>query len=382
MLLIRRWWQRCALLGILTLIASFLFIYSPGTKIPWRDTRQSQGDSNRSTPTVIGWPKISPSMKKILRKSVLIVAGKRTGSSFFGEFFNRNHDVFYYFEPLEIFTRLVLTGQLSPDLFDAYATDTLLRILQCDFTGIVAQWKFLRKHGCTCSKAIASTELCRKEYENSQNWTIPSSLQREILEYECHQHNIVAVKTIRIYDLNLLRFIAMNHNIDLKIIQLVRDPRAVYHSRVVLNAPNYDYQRKKTCFGEMEDYCRNVKKSITIGKSGQSWLKGHYRLVRYEDIATGKMDMMMEIYEFIGIELSRNVNGWLRSLNLLKNNTKVKGPFSTMNGADNALKLWRKQMRYQTIETLQRVCKDSMELLGYKIFDTELKLRNTKFRSF
>uniref|UniRef100_A0ABM0M395 Carbohydrate sulfotransferase 1-like n=1 Tax=Saccoglossus kowalevskii TaxID=10224 RepID=A0ABM0M395_SACKO len=62
------------------------------------------------------------------QRHIILLASKRTGSSFLGEIFNRNPEVMYVFEPLFQFTEKVIGGKMNADVFDAQSKDRYMLI--------------------------------------------------------------------------------------------------------------------------------------------------------------------------------------------------------------------------------------------------------------
>ena len=122
---------------------------------------------------------------------VVLHCSFRSGSSFLGELFNNNPDAFYVFEPL--------TGT-KPDQH--------LQILERVIN--------------TC---------------NSRHWGITERTNSfnhpETVFSRCLFNQILAIKTVRIRDISLLRNLTIwDSSTPLRVVHLLRDPRAVLQSRL------------------------------------------------------------------------------------------------------------------------------------------------------
>ena len=83
-----------------------------------------------------------------LPRSVLVLAYQRTGSTYFGELFNRDRRAFYLYEPLDgIYSSIygTLPGWSTPSDISSYANGTL-RYAQCNITSSQQQALFKAIH--------------------------------------------------------------------------------------------------------------------------------------------------------------------------------------------------------------------------------------------
>lgn len=166
--------------------------------------------------------------KKIIQRGklfVLMVTGFRTGSTFLGEMFNQNSDVFYMFEPLhhKYLNRQIdkmegVTNQSSM----AELKTSFLKGLFYNCTAYAVDFRKTMKH-----------LRCGTQEENliRFNTTECPPLDQDIMTNSCLSKKIVAPKVIRIFSLTELEQITEIEDVNLKIIHLVRDPRATVRSR-------------------------------------------------------------------------------------------------------------------------------------------------------
>ncbi|KAK3559129.1 hypothetical protein QTP86_005031 [Hemibagrus guttatus] len=259
-------------------------------------------------------------------KHILLLATTRTGSSFVGEFFNQHgSNMFYLFEPLWHVERMLTLeggGTNGTALTQAYR-DILRQLFLCDFTMLetfiepppkdhVTTGLFRRESSQSLCTDPVCTPFVKKGYEpyhcrnrrcGPLNLTLAS---QSCLEKEHH-----AIKSVRVRQLETLRSLAEDSRLDLKVIQLVRDPRAMLASRMVAFANKYEHWKRWTMDGDipnddnevrkLKGNCENIRMSAEVGLRQPSWLRGRYMLVRYEDIAMFPMLKAAEMYRFTGI---------------------------------------------------------------------------------
>ncbi|CAH1239304.1 CHST3 [Branchiostoma lanceolatum] len=192
-----------------------------------------------------------PSGDPARRLAVVVFAQMRTGSSFTGQLFNQNPSFFYMFEPLwhlhhpqnvaaNTSTReknsrakahLSATVHRPPE---ATFAKVLGEILSCDFGEFT---KFIGRKGLfKVGFDQALTRFC----DEVLHWPPrrcafalrPQTLPK-LVKY-CKRTPYTAVKTIRIQNMDSLEYLLADPTLDLKIVHLVRDPRAIMTSRLSL----------------------------------------------------------------------------------------------------------------------------------------------------
>ncbi|XP_077979237.1 carbohydrate sulfotransferase 3-like [Glandiceps talaboti] len=311
-----------------------------------------------------------------MKLHVLIFASKRTGSSFLGEYFNQNPRFFYSREPLKTMTQMALQKKISDALFDTLSVDVVSKFFHCDFSE-AHPWFSLLTPGCPYSIALNDTSICHR---TGILKNVPLSKQNvtDILTPSCQGRDHIAIKVIRMYDLNLLRSFALDPTLNIKIIHLVRDPRAVFQSRNTINEHNEDFARRKVIVDEVTDYCRNLAKNLAIARSGLLGLEGKYKLVRYEDLATRPVEMMKDMYDFLRLSYSPEVETWLQKNTVINTGD----PFLTSKNAKFVLKKWRHAMPWNKVRDIQNKCTVAMDLLHYHLLKNDKDLRKDSIPTF
>ncbi|XP_037610726.1 carbohydrate sulfotransferase 3b [Sebastes umbrosus] len=328
------------------------------------------------------------------RKHILLLATTRTGSSFVGEFFNQQGDnMFYLFEPLwhvEKMLTLETGGTNATAAAKAYR-EVLQQLLLCDFSLLesfieplpvdhITAGLFRRESSSSlCEESVCSPVIkgvfepyrCRTRRCGPLNLTMASQ--------SCLQKDHRAIKSVRVRQLENLRPLAEDPRLDVKFIQLVRDPRAVLASRMVAFEAKYKNWKQWAADGDVpiDDYevrklkgnCDNIRMSAEIGLRQPPWLRRRYMLVRYEDIARFPMRKATEMYKFTGIPFTPQVKSWI-----LKNTQASKetsGVYSTQKNSSEQVEKWRFRLPFKIAQVVQRVCGRTLKLFGYKIVTSE-----------
>ncbi|KAM4624241.1 carbohydrate sulfotransferase 3b [Polymixia lowei] len=328
------------------------------------------------------------------RKHILLLATTRTGSSFVGEFFNQQGDnMFYLFEPLWHVERMLTleTGGTNATAAAPAYRDVLQKLFLCDFSLLesfidplpvdhITTALFRRESSSSlCEESVCSPFVkgvferyhCRTRRCGPLNLTMASE--------SCLQKEHRAIKSVRVRQLETLRPLAEDPRLDVKFIQLVRDPRAVLASRMVAFAAKYKNWKQWAMNGDvpidddevrkLKGNCDNIRMSAEIGLRQPPWLRRRYMLVRYEDIARFPMRKASEMYRFSGIPFTPQVKAWI-----LKNTQASKeasGVYSTQKNSSEQVEKWRFSIPFKIAQVVQKVCGPTLKLFGYKFVTSE-----------
>lgn len=331
------------------------------------------------------------------RKHILLLATTRTGSSFVGEFFNQHGDnMFYLFEPLwhvEKMLSLETRGTNATAAAKAYR-DVLQQLFLCDFSLLesfinpvpvdhITTALFRRESSSSlCDESVCSPVIkgvferyhCKTRRCGPLNLTMASKF--------CLQKGHRAIKSVRVRQLDTLRPLVEDPHLDVKFIQLVRDPRAVLASRMVAFAANYKNWKQWAIDGDvpidddevkkLKGNCDNIRMSAEVGLKQPPWLRRRYMLVRYEDVARFPMSKAVEMYRFIGIPLTQQVKSWI--LKNTQTSKEASGVYSTQKNSSEQVEKWRFSLPFKIVQVVQRICGPTLKLFGYKFVSSEKML--------
>ncbi|XP_066536138.1 carbohydrate sulfotransferase 3a [Hoplias malabaricus] len=332
-------------------------------------------------------------------KHILLLAATRTGSSFVGEFFNQlGSNMFYLFEPLWHVERM-----LSEDMGIPNATvsslayrDVLLSLFLCDFSLLerfisppphehVTPGLFRRESSMALCEEQVCTPVVKNVFERYRCKTRRCGpLNLTLASEACMRKEYRAIKTVRVRQLETLRLLVEDPRLDIKVIQLVRDPRAILASRMVAFSNKYQTWKSWAANGEvpiedeevkrLQGNCNQIRMSAELGLSRPNWLENRYMLVRYEDIARYPMQKAADMYRFTGIPFTSQARDWI-----LKNthtSEVTSGVYSTQKNSSEHVEKWRYSIPFKLAQVVQEVCGPAMHLFGYKFVDSEQTLMN------
>ncbi|NXW03924.1 CHST3 sulfotransferase, partial [Fregetta grallaria] len=335
------------------------------------------------------------------RRHVLLMATTRTGSSFVGEFFNQQGSIFYLFEPLWHIERTVT---FEPGGANAVGSalvyrDVLKQLFLCDLyilesfispapEGHLTPFMFRRGSSRSLCEEPVCTPSAKKVFEkyhckNRRCGPLNITLAAEA----CRRKQHVALKTVRIRQLEFLQPLVEDPRLDVRIIQLVRDPRAVLASRMVAFSGKYETWKKWASEGEaplreeevqrLRGNCESIRLSAELGLRQPGWLRGRYMLVRYEDVAQAPLQKAEEMYRFAGLPLTPQVEEWISKNTQAPRDSN--GVYSTRKNSSEQFEKWRFSIPFKLAQVVQDACAPAMRLFGYKLADSPAALANRSF---
>ncbi|XP_005390077.1 PREDICTED: carbohydrate sulfotransferase 3 [Chinchilla lanigera] len=332
------------------------------------------------------------------RRHVLLMATTRTGSSFVGEFFNQQGNIFYLFEPLWHIERTVSFEQRGASAAGSALVyrDVLQQLFLCDLYVLepfispvpeahLTQFMFRRGSSRSLCEDPVCTPFVKKVFEKYHCKDRRCGPLNVTLAAEaCRRKDHMALKAVRIRQLEFLQPLAEDPRLDLRVIQLVRDPRAVLASRMVAFAGKYETWKKWLAEGQdqlreeevqrLRGNCESIRLSAELGLRQPTWLRGRYMLVRYEDVARRPLQKAREMYRFAGIPLTPQVEDWIQK------NTQAaldsSGIYSTQKNSSEQFEKWRFSMPFKLAQVVQAACAPTMRLFGYKLAKDAASLTN------
>ncbi|XP_038070473.1 carbohydrate sulfotransferase 1-like [Patiria miniata] len=307
---------------------------------------------------------------------ILIVTNRRSGSSFLGQFFNQHPDVFFQFEPLKL---TEWKQEFYPD-----GIEYLRHLLKCQFDKTPYLVEFYNREPLhrASSKVMNDFPLCNltESLPKKSRYKVRCPpLETLPLIQTCQKKQHQTIKLIRLYSIASLEPIALDHDINLKIIHLVRDPRATYISRSRIPGANVSSVLGKSLDAGISYLCRRINRNLDFIRSQPAWLQGKYKLVRYEDIANNPKKLAQEIYKFTGLgQLPQEVLKWIQSntqKSAIKPNMQPgESHYSTTRNASQVPEAWRYEVPLKVVLRMQEFCRETLRYLGYREVRTTKEL--------
>ena len=291
-----------------------------------------------------------------IRKNLIILSPGRAGSSFLGSLFDSNQEVMYFFEPLYFpavkwFKSRFATEEQQKN-YKTYCNLLIDSLFQCDFSNSNESilWALDSRFSRGKSKALSK---------------LPK-ISNTLLGESCnsHNHTVIKILTDRVphQTIETLKEIFQHNNrYDVKMIHLVRDPRAVVYSMVQLK---WIKHHSDPMFSEdVHNVCDPVLQNLRLGLvSPPPWLKDRFKVIRYEDLALNTLNVTQELYKFAGFDWSESVNEWISTL---AKNTQKGGVYSLRKNASISIVRWINAPE-PFIKAVENTCGDLMDFLGYE----------------
>ncbi|XP_072492614.1 carbohydrate sulfotransferase 4-like [Notamacropus eugenii] len=326
---------------------------------------------------------------------VLILSSWRSGSSFVGQLFSQHPDVFYLMEPAWHVWMTLSPGGAGQ--LQMAVRDLIRSVFLCDMTVFDAYMaQDLRKQSSLfmweTSRALCSPPAChlfnREAIIHSADCKILCGKQPfNLVEEACKSYSHVVLKEVRFFNLKTLQPLLTDPSLNLRIIHLVRDPRAVFRSRqntkdqlmhdshVVMGNQWNRIKNEDRPYYVMKAICQSQQEIYNAAQLLPVSLRDRYLLIRYEDLVQDPLTQTSKLYEFAGLPFLPQLQIWVHNI------TRGKGmgghAFQTNSrNAQNVSQAWRWSLPHDQVVQLQKICKDTMNLMGYLPVFSEKDQRN------
>ncbi|XP_075693232.1 carbohydrate sulfotransferase 6-like [Rhinoderma darwinii] len=326
---------------------------------------------------------------------LLILSSWRSGSSFVGQIFSQHPDAFYLMEPA--WHVWVTMYQNSAKVLNMAVRDLVRSVFLCDmsvFDSYMPQERNVSSlFQWAASRALCTVPACtsfpRDEITNEMSCkTLCGKYPFHNVEQACNLYSHVVIKEVRFFDLKVLYPLLTDPSLNLKILHLVRDPRAVAKSReqsrkalmrdngIVLNTNGTKVDDSK--YEVIQEICRShVQIYETATYKTPSFLKDRYMLVRYEDVVRDPLREISEMYKFAELKLTNKLERWIYNITHGRSSGNKKEAFKiTSRNAVNVSQAWRNVLSFEKVKKIQDVCKGAMNMLGYQLVDSETEQKD------
>ncbi|XP_055477447.1 carbohydrate sulfotransferase 5 [Psammomys obesus] len=330
------------------------------------------------------------------RVHVLVLSSWRSGSSFVGQLFSQHPDVFYLMEPAWHVWDTLSRG--SAPALQMAVRDLVRSVFLCDLDVFDAYLPWRRNISdlfqWAVSRALCSPPVCNafaRGNISSEEVCKPLCAARPfaLAQEACSSYSHVVLKEVRFFNLQVLYPLLSDPALDLRIVHLVRDPRAVLRSReqtakalardngIVLGT-NGTWVEADPGLRVVSEVCRShVRIAEAALRKPPPFLRDRYRLVRYEDLARDPLSEIRGLYAFTGLSLTPQLQTWIHNI------THGSGPGArreafktTSRDALSVSQAWRHTLPFAKIRRVQELCAGALQLLGYRPVHSELEQRD------
>ncbi|XP_037627006.1 carbohydrate sulfotransferase 7 [Sebastes umbrosus] len=335
------------------------------------------------------------------RVNIYLHATWRTGSSFLGELFNQHPGVFYLYEPMWHIWQALYPGDAGS--LQGAVRDMMSALYRCDFsvlklysgpnqnltTAFMFGWKM--------NKVICSEPLCDAHLRH-QVGLVREDLcakcpKRDIreLERECMKYPVMVIKGVRVLDLSTLVPLMKDPEVNLQVIQLFRDPRAVHNSRLKskqalvkesiqvlrskkqtdkykrLLVPSSRVNRAESYVSSaMELICENWLSDLLLVLNAPPWVRRSYMRVRYEDLVLRPLEELQRLFNFSNLSSFPDLDRFALNMTHGQGYSSDRPFLISSRDAKEAIYAWRERLSVEQIQQVEAYCSEVMRQLGYE----------------
>jgi len=288
---------------------------------------------------------------------ILIVTTWRSGSTFMGDLFTSIPTAFYHYEPYlhEGIRRMRRNEDLRH----------LRSLFQCDYRGVEESYfSYGLAHPELFSHNRRLWRRCTRRRRSSTN----VCMRRNVLAQICLQSPIQVAKTVRLPLRLAASLMEEPAFADMRVILLVRDPRASMESRrhrtwcrANASTDNADCSNPaRLCADMLDDY--HQARGLAAG--------ANFAAVRYEDFVR-RPDLALEAAGLVPTERTRKFLA-------AHTRTDVGGVSSTRRNSVDAPYKWATRADYGRVLAVEKVCAEAMAKWRYRPFDDEGAMRGAR----
>nr|XP_006823475.1 PREDICTED: carbohydrate sulfotransferase 3-like [Saccoglossus kowalevskii] len=158
---------------------------------------------------------------------------------------------------------------------------------------------------------------------------------------------------------------------NVKVIQVVRDPRGMSSSRARFqiykkykNTPSRDEMLDKLD-DIVRNYCAWMETNYVSVMHGPEWLRNNYKIVRFEDLVARPAESAAALYKFVGLPITDKVRQKIRTLEEEK-------PMDA--------EAWRFKTGMELARRAQEMCSPTVyDMFGYRMINRGGILMNKNF---
>ncbi|OCT95340.1 hypothetical protein XELAEV_18013028mg [Xenopus laevis] len=345
------------------------------------------------------------------RTHVYIHATWRSGSSFLGEIFNQHPHVFYLYEPAWHMWQSLYPG--DAESLQGALRDLLGSLFRCDFSALSlyagGNISTAGLFGWKSNKVICSAPLCRSTGGASSAGAArekvglvePSECEKRCpgrplreLERECRRYPVVVIKDVRLMELSALLPLLRDPGLNVRVVQLFRDPRAIHNSRLrskrsllreslqVLRSQlrgadpasrarqQQQLHRGGTDYllnGALEVICQAwLRDLLLIREPGPAWLRPRYMRLRYEDLIQEPQEQLSRLLRFAGLSAIPELHDFVLNMTRGPSYSSDQPFVVSARDARELVAAWRERLSTEQIRRVQEACGEAMTVLSYR----------------
>ncbi|XP_069981653.1 carbohydrate sulfotransferase 3 isoform X2 [Penaeus vannamei] len=280
---------------------------------------------------------------------ILLVTTWRSGSTFLGQVLAHHPAVFQHYEPLSPQgIKQIRSGREA-----IQAQQLLHRLLDCRYEGMADYLNYTRAHP---EDMLGHNKIVWDSCRHGPNTN--ACYNATFLTQACQMFPIQLVKTVRLR-LNLTQLFLNDERMNLKVVFLVRDPRATMSSRY----SSVSWCTDKPDCSSPEVLCSDLEGDLKVATALRQLYPDSFTMLKYEDLASDPQEEIHKLMDFLGLEFSPEIAQYVKETTEKDDNS----PWSTKRKSSDRISLWKKQLPLQEIHTIQNACESVIKTLGYEM---------------
>ncbi|XP_061706489.1 carbohydrate sulfotransferase 4-like [Cydia pomonella] len=282
----------------------------------------------------------------------LIISTWRSGSTFLGDILNAMPGNFYHFEPFMNVKAFQIRGPPEAEK----AIISVKALFKCNFDSFLHRYleQYLRNKVTPWYQFKHNDRLWKHVKYNRDLFFDPM-----FFSSFCKLFPFQSMKLVR-FRLRVVRDVLDDHELNVKVVLLVRDPRAVMQSRqgkgveFCKNTSPDCSQPELLCADMISDYIAAIKL--------QRQYPNRLMVLRMEDLSLDPKSTTLRLFKFLGLSMTPEVEQFLDSHTTLQ----AGGAYETFRVSRDVPFKWKNILHYDYVEEIQIACKQAMELWGYR----------------
>ena len=277
-----------------------------------------------------------------LKDVVILLSYMRSGSTLIGRIILQDPQVFYLYEPFRVIHRFLENGSArtydtitDPNFVSMYKK-WLPKITSCDFQSTILSSRFMDVSAKRAYLQMEQAHMIRQSSFKFEPFMLQNNSTLIRLEEDrCDVSSLLAIKTIRITNLEVFWKTFQNSGVNLKIVHLIRDPRAVQNSRLSLKTKR-NIGPRWICDWPLD----NLKFIQSLKSNGASSINPFYYELKYEDFATEPLTETSNLFRFLNLSFGADARKFISGLTN-SNETEMGGWWLTDRNIQVTLDKWK-----------------------------------------
>lgn len=173
-----------------------------------------------------------------------------------------------------------------------------------------------------------------------------------IIKTVCKRATVRSLKAVR---LNLETIEGMFNNFtNLRVIQVVRDPRAVALSR--MQHSTYHGRLSGSIETEAKLYCSEVLEDLAVKKRIEKRFPGRIMQVVYEHVVSNPVERIQQIYSFLNETVTNEVKSWL-----------IQNTQTTVMNSSEIARRWKDNIKFTVAKQVSENCAELYRAVSFEL---------------